>query len=139
MKAKFNDFILQNPNCSKFAGNSDAMLIFEILSRDESIIKMIEACDHGKPALTPLAHEIEQALLNLKNPTISFHDNFTKQAVGLMIKTILKPFGYEAYVQKSLPKDAKSNEFSSASVYRIDPKSENKPTMKVVKSIVEIK
>ena len=138
MKAIFNDFIVQNPNCSKFAGNSDAMLIFEILSRDASIIKMIEACEHGKPALTPLAHEIEQALLNIKDPSITFSDNFTKQAIGLMIKTILKPFGYEVYSQKSLPKDANSREFSSASVYRFNSESEPKPSLRVVKRIEEI-
>jgi hypothetical protein len=136
MKATFNNFITQNPNCNKFDGNADAMIIFEFLSRDISIILMIEASDAGKPALTPWAKHLEHLLLDIKNPTISFDDNFTKQAIGLMIKCILEPFGYVVWKQKDLPKSAESTKFQSASVYRYDPI--KKATMKVVKHIEEI-
>ncbi|HPD89236.1 MAG TPA: hypothetical protein PLU75_07195 [Oscillospiraceae bacterium] len=136
MKATFNDFITQNPNCSKFLGNANAMLIFESLSSDNGIIQMIEASDAGKPALSPLAKHLEDILLDIKNPSISFDDNFTKQAVGLMIKCILEPFGYVVCKQKNLPKSAESKKFQSASVYRHDP-SKN-ATMRVVKHIEEI-
>ncbi|MGB4658958.1 MAG: hypothetical protein WBI07_07255 [Mobilitalea sp.] len=136
MKATFNDFITQNPNCSKFDGNADAMLIFEFLSRDNSIILMIEASDAGKPALTPWVKHLEHLLLDIKYPTISFDDNFTKQAVGLMIKCILEPFGYVVWKQKDLPKSSDSAKFQSASVYRYDPI--KNATMQVVKHIEEI-
>lgn len=136
MKSAFNDFITQNPNCSKFAGNADAMLIFEFLSRDPSIIQMIEASDAGKPALAPWAKHLEHILLDIKNPSISFNDNFTKQAVGLMIKCILEPFGYVVWKQKDLPKSAESDKFQSASVYRHDPS--KVASMRVVKHIEEI-
>lgn len=136
MKATFENFIAQNPNCSKFDGNADAMLIFEFLSRDLSIILMIEASDAGKPALTPWAKHLEHILLDIKNPTITFDDNFTKQAVGLMIKCILEPFGYVPYKQKDLPKSAESEKFQSASVYKKDVL--KKATMRVVKHIEEI-
>lgn len=136
MKANFNDFIKQNPNSGKFAGNADAMLIFDFLSRDTSIIQMLEVSDAEKPALTPCAKDIENILSDISNPSISFEDNFTKQAVGLMIKTILEPFGYVVWKQKNLPKSAQSKKFQSASVYRRDPNI--KATMRVVKHIEEI-
>lgn len=136
MKASFNDFIVQNPNCSKFKGNADAMLIFEFLSRDISIIEMIDACEAGKPALAPWARHLEHILLDIQKPTITFDDNFTKQAVGLMIKSILEPFGYVPWKQKDLPKSAGSENFQSASVYRRDPL--KTASMKVVKHIEPI-
>jgi len=137
MKATFSDFIAQNPNCSKFAENEDAMYIFDFLSRDLAIILMLEACDAGKPALTPWAKSIERVILyDLKNSTLSLDDNFTKQAIGLMVKTILDPFGYSVWKQKNLPKGAESEKFQSASVYRRDVL--KKATMRVAKNIEEV-
>ena len=136
MRATFDDFIRKNPNCKKFDGNADAMLIFEFLSRDLGIILMLEASDAGKPALTPWAKHIEHLLLDIKNPSISLDDSFTKQAVGLMVKTILEPFGYSVWKQKDLPKSAESTKFQSASVYRRDPCIT--ATMRVAKSIEEV-
>lgn len=133
MKKTFKDFIVENPNCGKFDGNSDAMLVFDFLSRDDIIIKMIDASEAGKPALMPCVLQLEQLLLGIKNPSISFDDNFTKQAVGLMVKSILEPFGYVVWKQKDIPKGSK---FKSASVYRRDPN--KKPTMRVVKHIEEL-
>jgi len=136
MKATFDDFIRQSPNCKKFEGNADAMLIFEFLSRDLGIILMIEASDAEKPALTPWAKHIEHLLLDIKNPSISLDDAFTRQAVGLMVKTILEPFGYGVWKQKDLPKGAESTKFQSASVYRRTPGL--KVTMRVAKYIEEV-
>jgi len=136
MKATFENFIKQNPNCSKFADNADAMVIFDWLSEDLKIILMLEASDAGKPALTPWIKHLERVLLfEIKNPSISFDDVFTKQAVGLMVKCILEPFGYVVWKQKDLPKSAESIKFTSASVYRYDPA--KKATMRVVKRIEE--
>lgn len=137
MKATFIDFIKQFPNCSKFDGNADAMLIFEFLSRNLSIIQMIDASEAGKPALSPWAKHLEHLLLDIKNPTLSFDDNFTKQAVGMMVKTILEPFAYVVCGQKNLPKSAESEKFVSASCYRYDPV-KVKPTMRISKRVEEI-
>ena len=137
MKATFDDFIKQNPNCSKFADNADAMLIFNWLSEDLKIILMLEASAAGKPALTPWVKHLERVLqFEIKNPSISFDDSFTKQAVGLMVKCILEPFGYTVWKQKDLPKSAESTKFTSASVYQYNPV--KKPTLRVVKKIEEI-
>jgi hypothetical protein len=133
MKTTFQDFLNQNPNCSKFDGKAEAILIFEYLSRDDSIIRMLESCDHGKPALTPVAREIEELLENVTAPAISFEDHFTKQAVGMMIKCILKPFGYVVGDQKILPRGCGARQFKSASCYSFDP--DAGATMRVVKRI----
>ncbi|MCL1882458.1 MAG: hypothetical protein FWF81_01720 [Defluviitaleaceae bacterium] len=53
-----------------------------------------------------------------------------------MDKTILAPFGYEVWKQKSLPKKSRATKFQTASTYRYNhlaPK-----TMKVEKRIIEI-
>lgn len=136
MKTTFNDFINSNPNCSKYDGNAEAILIFEFLSRDESIIQMVEASENGKPALSPVVKDIEDLLDNVANPTISFEDNFTKQTVGLMVKSILEPFGYKVKAQKALPKSSGARKFVSASCYEYD---ENAPaSLRIVKRIENI-
>ena len=133
MKSSFRDFIEQSPNCSKFDGVADAILVFEYLSKDESIIQMIEACDNGKPALMPVARGIEELVEGVTNPAISFDDHFTKQAVGLMVKCILKPFGYVVGEQKVLPRHCGAKKFKSASCYSFS--ADAGATMRVVKRI----
>lgn len=92
MKATFNDFLNENPNCSKFAGNPDAIAIFGLLSKDEKIIMMIDASEASKPALTPCVSELEAFYDSLESPQVDFTDGFTHTAVGRMVKTILSPF-----------------------------------------------
>lgn len=134
MKATFNDFIAENPNCSKFDGNPDAIAIFDLLSKDDSIIAMIDISEAGKPALTARAIEVEAYYDNLSNPAIDLKDGFTRTVVGRMIKTILNPFGYEVTVQKNLPKASKGEYFTSASCYA----KTGTATMKVIRIIAEV-
>ena len=134
MKATFNDFLAENPNCSKYDGNPDAIAIFDLLSKDENIIGMIDASEAGKPALSACVDEIEAFFSNQQNPTFFLTDDFTRQAVGRMIKTILAPFGYEVTVQKDLPKALKGKYFTSASCYT----KSGTPTMKVIRTITEV-
>ncbi len=136
MKASFQDFMNANPNCRKFDGNTEMILIFEFLSRDDSILQMIDSCENRKPALTPVAKPIEDLIAGLANPTISFNDNFTKQTVGMMVKSILEPFGYRVSSQKSLPKSSGAVQFVSASCYEFDPSAP--ASMRVVKRIESI-
>jgi hypothetical protein len=98
---------------------------------------MIDASEAGKPALTPLVNHIEQLMLNIKNPKLSFDENFTKQAIGMMVRSILMPFGYVPCGQRILPKNAGATKFVSASIYQYNPE-KAPPTMKVVKHIEEI-
>lgn len=137
MLATYNDFIAQNPNCRKFENDDDMQNVFGFLSQDFIIVQMIDASEAGKPALAPVAVNIEHFFADPnKSHDNSLDDNFTKQAVGLMIKTILEPFGYTVWKQKDLPKSINATKFQSASTYRFDvlaPRS-----MKIVKRVEEI-
>jgi hypothetical protein len=136
-KATFNDFIKQNPNCKKFENDVTMQDIFCFLSQDDTVIKLIDTSDGGKPALAPMVADVENFFTDTtKTYANTLDDNFTKQAIGLMIKTILAPFGYVVWKQKDLPKNSRATKFQSASVYRYD--NLNNATMKVVKRIEEI-
>ena len=136
-KANFEDFIKQNPNCKKFENDDDMQNIFEFLSRDYILTQLIDMSEVGKPALAPVVDNVEHFFMDLNKEHInSLDDNFTKQAVGLMIKTILEPFGYVVWKQKDLPKNSRATKFQSASVYRRDMM--KKATMHMVKHIEEV-
>jgi hypothetical protein len=137
MKATFEDFIKQNPNCKKFEHDDDMWNVFEFLSRDYIITQMVDMCEAGKPALAPVARNVENFFKDItKEHTNTLDDNFTKQAVGLMIKTILAPFGYVVWKQKDLPKKIESEKFQSASVYQYSHAAPR--TMRIVKVVEEI-
>ena len=119
MLATFNDFINQHPNCKKFIDDEDMRSVFDFLSLEQSIIQMIDASNASIPALVPVVENIELIFADrTKEHMNSLEDSFTKQAVGLMIKTILEPFGYTVWKQKDLPKKAHAKKFTSASTYR---------------------
>jgi hypothetical protein len=116
MKATFSDFISQNPICKMFESDEVMREIFDFLSKGFIIAQMIAMSEAGKPALAPVARDIEQIFLDYGQAL----DNFTKRAIGRMVKTILEPFGYNAYTQKNLPKSSNSANFQTASVYHCD-------------------
>ena len=133
-KAKYDDFLTQNPNCSKFKGNTDAIAIFDLLNEDTTIINTIAACQHNQPAFTACALPIEHLMDNKANPTIDLNDKFTRTVIGRMLKTILAPFGFEPTKQEDLPKTLVAKHFSSSSCYE----QTGDATMHIVSRIEEI-
>jgi DNA-directed RNA polymerase subunit L len=133
-KAKYDDFLTQNPNCSKFKGNVDAIAIFNLLNDDATIINTIATCQHNQPAFTACALPIEHLMDNKANPTIDLNDKFTRTVIGRMLKTILAPFGFEPTKQKDLPKTLGAKYFSSSSCYE----QTGNATMHIVSRIEEI-
>lgn len=134
MKATFTDFIIQNVNCKKFTGDSEAMHIFEnILSRDENIIAMIDASKAGKPALAACLCEVETYYKGRHAPSFILTDGFTKQALGRMVKTVLEPFGYQPDKQKDMPRGIAAEFVTSAMTYKFS----GNATMKIVHKIEE--
>lgn len=133
MKATYNDFLLANPNCSKFVSNSDAKALFDLLNEDSNIIKMIDFAERGKPALAGCVSDVEIYFDRLQNPAIDLRDPFTRTVIGRMVKTVLEPFGYLPTVQKIFPKGCTTKYFSSASCYKLT----GSATMCVVKRIEE--
>lgn len=137
MLATYSDFIAQNPNCRKFENDDDMQNVFSFLSQDFIIVQMIDASEAGKPALAPVAVNVEHFFIDPNKPhNNSLDDNFTKQAVGLMVKTILEPFGYTVWKQKDLPKSTNATKFQSASTYRFNITAPR--TMKIVRRIEAI-
>jgi len=135
--AVFDDFIRQNPNCKKFENDEIMQDIFYFLSREYVLTQLIDMSEMGKPALAPVVENVEHFFMDFtKSYTHTLDDNFTKQAIGLMVKTILEPFGYAVWKQKDLPKSSRATKFQSASVYRRDYL--KTATMRMVKRIEEI-
>jgi hypothetical protein len=120
----FKDFFLQYPKYSKYNDNPIAEKIFLLMNELQIISLMLAASEQDKPALSATVYDVEYLCKNQK--VFDLSDDFTKQAVGAMIRTILDPFGYEPIKQKRLPKDS-SIFFSSASVYKL-----NKAKQKIV-------
>ncbi|MCL2321568.1 MAG: hypothetical protein FWC47_05600 [Oscillospiraceae bacterium] len=137
MLATYEDFIKQNPNCKKYETDDVMKNIFDFLSREYVLTQLIDASEAGRPALAPVVENVEHFFMDRTKEYIhTLDDNFTKQAVGLMIKTILEPFGYVVWKQKDLPKKSGAIKFQTASAYRFNPLAPR--TMKVVKRIEEI-
>ena len=135
--AVYTDFIKQNPNCRKFENDEVMQNIFYFLSQSFVLTQLIDMSEVGKPALAPVVENVEHFFMDItKKYTHTLDDNFTKQAVGLMVKTILEPFGYVVWKQKDLPKSSRATKFQSASVYRRDLT--KTATMRMVKRIEEV-
>ena len=125
MKTTYNDFITQNPTWKDFDGNTDAGIVFRILSRDASIYSMIAAIAAGKPALTPCAKAVEDLLKDLPGTTMPIKRHRSRQAVGVMVKSILAPYGYKPITDtsggaktKPLPIESQARYFKAAAVYK---------------------
>lgn len=130
-KASYIDFLRNNPNCSGLASGMNAEAVFDFLSRDASIIAMIDAAEKGEPALAGCVSELEAFCGNMNSAEFCLQDRFTRSVVGRMIKAVLAPFGYQPTVQKALPRGCGSNCFRSASCYELSAA----PIMRVVKRI----
>ena len=105
MKATFDDFINKYSNCKRFENNLAAIHIFEkILSNDENIIAMIEASKTNTPALFTCIDDVEDYYQTNEGQAFDLTNNFTKQALGKMVATILEPYGYLPHSRKKRPK-----------------------------------
>ena len=138
MKATYQDFLENNKNCSGLTDNKDAQDVFDILSKDENIIEMIEYTNLHKPALMPCVKDLIKWHENKTKNTFPFKgngktENFNKRAVGNMVKTILEPFGYEVDSRKAIPKEIGKDYFTSASTYCI---SKEKPAKLIIKKVI---
>lgn len=113
----FEEFLLENPTYQKFEHSTNARNIYDYLSLPETIEKLIAANEHGKPALYGAQFYIESNFAGYAD--FDLEDNFVRQCVGNMVRTILKPFGYRSSLQRDLPK-SESKYFKSATYYSLD-------------------
>ena len=135
MKVTFNDFIARYPHYKKFSTNNEAKYIFNsILSNNQNIVNMMELSKQNIPALCACINQIDDYYLSITNPTFNLTDDFTKQALGAMVKFILEPFGYEVSSEKSIPKSYSSKFVNNASTYEL----KSAPKIKISMAVVEV-
>lgn len=111
----FNSFMERNPRYQKFRENKIAKKIYDFLSEGENIYRMMLFSEIEIPALAASITKIEalysdQEIFDLKN-------SFSKQTMGVMVKDILKAFGYDNIKSKDIPKGL-SNYVNTAAVYK---------------------
>lgn len=118
----FEDYLNEYPKYKKFTNNIIAKEIFEMISSPDNIHRMLIASDSVKPALGVCIEEIERKYLNQAH--FDLKDDFTRQALGSMVKVILLPFGYIPIKKKIVPQ---SKVLSTAAVYCLT----ESPTLKL--------
>jgi hypothetical protein len=127
MKATYHDFLNENPKCGRdLATNTNAVAIFDLLSRDRNIIAMADASDAGKPAIAAVVLIIEAFCARHPSESFDLANEQRRTVVGCMIKTILSRFGYEPVrpatrTQKELSRAIGARYFASGSCYIYEP------------------
>jgi len=139
MKATYENFIADNPTCSKYKNCNDARRVFDILSEDANLISMVDATESGKPALLGCLGVLEKSFDDKQFTSFDLTDGFARTVVGRMVRSVLAPLGYlvlepQSRSQKDFPKSARAKYFKSASCYE----KTGTATMKVVKTIVPV-
>lgn len=123
----FNSFIKRNPRHQKFSDNQVAKEIYELLADGENIYRMMIFSEIEIPALAASITKIEE--LYGDQEKFELNNSFVKQTMGVMVKDILRAFGYDNIKSKDIPKGL-SNFVNTAAVY----KKLNSPTKKLKSS-----
>lgn len=114
-KINFNSFIKRNPRHQKFSDNQVAQEIYELLAEGENIYRMMIFSEIEIPALAASISKIEA--LYEDQEQFELNNSFVKQTMGVMVKDILKAFGYDNIKSKDIPKGL-SNYVNTAAVYK---------------------
>jgi len=132
----FKKFIESDPKYKKFIENETAESLFNYMLEPVNIDKMIMANTNGRPALEGILPEIEE---NFNSDDFDIEkDNFTRQFIGVMVREIIKDFGYIVdRAELSRQKNIKSKFITSATHYRYVPDLAKKRIKKEI-SIVNI-
>lgn len=117
MLPDYSDFINNNPHYKQLSKDSMVEQIFNFLLEPEQIAKMIKASLEGRPALAPVARDLEVKFPDfLKLP---YNDYLLRQSAGTMIREILEPFGFTPNEQKRIPVN-QSSFFKTSHNYNYD-------------------
>lgn len=96
-------------------GNADAQLVFDYLSQPQTVANMLVFSDIGLPALSGIAHILEQNYAHAAAFPLSDFRN--RQIVGRMVCFILEHFGYKK-VSGGVSKDTRLRDFSKANLFK---------------------
>lgn len=123
----FSDFLNEPHRYKNICNNLEMEHIFvKILSRENNVIKMVNAIHHNITPIAICVAEIEAYVDSIPNSSITFDRNVDavkadncRQAVGAMIAFILKPFGFEKIKggNRPIPAEYKGKHFFSGARY----------------------
>ena len=111
MKSTFQDFVNRDHFCAKY--KSTALDIFEFLSEEVNIGKMIYSTALGDAAFADCAIEVETKFCNTRFITV--HKN--RKAVGRMIAEILLPYGFKPKTKNKRVALKNTTIFKTATIY----------------------
>ena len=111
----FNSFIERNPRHQKFSDNQVAEKVYDLLADGENIYRMMIFSEIEIPALAASITKIEDLYGDQKQ--FELNNSFVKQTMGVMVKDILRAFGYDNIKSKDIPKGL-SNYVNTAAVYK---------------------
>lgn len=114
-KINFNSFIERHPRHQKFSDNQIAEEIYNLLADGENIYRMMIFSEIEIPALAASITKIED--LYEDQEQFELNNSFVKQTMGVMVKDILRAFGYDNIKSKDIPKGL-SNYVNTAAVYK---------------------
>ncbi|MEG1958151.1 MAG: hypothetical protein RR071_10535 [Lachnospiraceae bacterium] len=111
-------------NSTSIELNKDVIAVFEFISSPDSVIKMIEATDNGKPALSGIVRELEERFGNCEGFPLN-HNGPGKNAknrrnVGWIVRFVMREYGYMPLADSERTRigaDSKSRYFGNAAVY----------------------
>ena len=132
-KINFNSFIERNPRHQKFIDNQVAKEIYELLAAGENIYRMMIFSEIEIPALAASITKIEE--LYGEQEQFELNKSFVKQTMGVMVKDILRCFGYDNIKSKDIPKGLSSYVNTAAVYKKLDsPTKKLKSSFEIVES-----
>ena len=132
-KINFNSFIERNPRHQKFSDNQVAERVYDLLADGENIYRMMIFSELEIPALAASITKIEE--LYGDQEKFELNNSFVKQTMGVMVKDILRAFGYDNIKSKDIPKGLSSYVNTAAVYKKLDsPAKKLKSSFEIVES-----
>jgi hypothetical protein len=114
----YDQFFSLYPIYQKFYSIDSFQELHDWLWDTGSVAKMLDALKFKRPAIEGIVSDIESIFENRDD--LSFRDNYTKKATGMLIKYVLEYFGYISARQKDIGKGMHARYFTSGMYYEFD-------------------
>lgn len=115
----FDKFFSTYPIYQRFQPVKSFQELHNWLWKPESIVQMLDAVKFNRPAIEGVVIDIENIFGTRDDMT--FTDDFTKKATGMLIKYILEHFGFVSSKQKDISKGKGAKWFTSGMHYEFHP------------------
>lgn len=118
----YDTFFATYPIYQRFQPVKSFQELHDWLWIPESIVQMLDAVKFKRPAIEGVVIDIE-TLFGVRDD-LTFTDDFTKKATGMLIKYVLEHFGYISSKQKDISKGRGAKWFTSGMHYEFYPERE---------------